>query len=160
MAQISAMTSPIRARWRRRWRAWCWGCRRSRCPSSRARARWTTASTAASALTWQRALWRRWWSASTRCRFRSGLCSTSTCQRLGRGGGGGAGFGRRIYRDELKLDSEEDEGRRYWIYGSDPGFHDEPGTDLAAVAAGRIAGAAHPLLTHPPPRPASRPGGV
>ena len=30
-------------------------------------------------------------------------------------------------------------GRRYWIYGSDPGFHDEPGTDLAAVAAGRIA---------------------
>ena len=29
--------------------------------------------------------------------------------------------------------------RRYWIYGADPGFHDEPGTDLAAVAAGRIA---------------------
>jgi 5'-nucleotidase len=48
-------------------------------------------------------------------------------------------LGKRIYRDELKLESEEDEGRRYWIYGSDPGFHDEPGTDLAAVAAGRIA---------------------
>ena len=30
-------------------------------------------------------------------------------------------------------------GARYWIYGEDPGFHDEPGTDLAAVAAGRIA---------------------
>jgi 5'-nucleotidase len=29
--------------------------------------------------------------------------------------------------------------RRYWIYGADPGFHDEPGTDLAAVAEGRVA---------------------
>jgi 5'-nucleotidase len=48
-------------------------------------------------------------------------------------------LGKRIYRDELKLESEEPSRRRYWIYGSDPGFHDEPGTDLAAVAAGRIA---------------------
>ncbi len=51
-------------------------------------------------------------------------------------------LGKRIYKDELKLDHEEDgppARRRYWIYGSDPGFHDEPGTDLAAVAAGRIA---------------------
>jgi 5'-nucleotidase len=51
-------------------------------------------------------------------------------------------LGKRIYRDELKLD-HEDEGpparRRYWIYGSDPGYHDVAGTDLAAVAAGRIA---------------------
>ena len=49
-------------------------------------------------------------------------------------------LGKRIYRDELKLDAEEAGGRRrYWIYGADPGFHEEPGTDLAAVAAGRIA---------------------
>jgi len=48
-------------------------------------------------------------------------------------------LGKRIYRDELKLEHEEEHRRRYWIYGSDPGFHDEPGTDLAAVAAGRIA---------------------
>jgi 5'-nucleotidase len=49
-------------------------------------------------------------------------------------------LGKRIYRDELKLAAEdEDRGRRYWIYGADPGFHDEPGTDLAAVHAGRIA---------------------
>jgi len=49
-------------------------------------------------------------------------------------------LGKRIYRDELKLDAEdEDGGRRYWIYGADPGFHDEPGTDLAAVHGGRIA---------------------
>ncbi|MBA3327559.1 MAG: 5'/3'-nucleotidase SurE [Solirubrobacterales bacterium] len=48
-------------------------------------------------------------------------------------------LGKRIYRDELKLTDEQDHRRRYWIYGADPGFHDEPGTDLAAVAAGRIA---------------------
>jgi 5'-nucleotidase len=49
-------------------------------------------------------------------------------------------LGKRIYRDELKLDAEdEDRGRRYWIYGADPGFHDEPGTDLASIHAGRIA---------------------
>jgi 5'-nucleotidase len=50
-----------------------------------------------------------------------------------------ASLGKRIYRDELKLEREEENRRRYWIYGSDPGFRDEPGTDLAAVAAGRIA---------------------
>lgn len=51
-------------------------------------------------------------------------------------------LGKRIYRDELKVIPHEDGSptrKRYWIYGSDPGFHDEPGTDLAAVAAGRIA---------------------
>jgi 5'/3'-nucleotidase len=49
-------------------------------------------------------------------------------------------LGKRIYRDELKLEAEdEDGGRRYWIYGADPGFHDEQGTDLAAIHAGRIA---------------------
>jgi 5'/3'-nucleotidase len=48
-------------------------------------------------------------------------------------------LGKRIYRDQLKLDSEEARGRRYWIYGAYPGFQDEPGTDLAAVHQGRIA---------------------
>jgi 5'-nucleotidase len=51
-------------------------------------------------------------------------------------------LGKRIYRDELKLAPHEDGSptrQRYWIYGSDPGFQDEPGTDLAAVAQGRIA---------------------
>ena len=49
-------------------------------------------------------------------------------------------LGKRIYRDELKLSEEEGDGRRrFWIYGADPGFQDEPGTDLAAVAAGRVA---------------------
>jgi 5'-nucleotidase len=65
-------------------------------------------------------------------------------------------LGKRIYRDELKVAPHEDRSaphedgpapsesgsptrKRYWIYGADPGFHDEPGTDLAAVAQGRIA---------------------
>ncbi len=48
-------------------------------------------------------------------------------------------LGKRIYRDELRLEREEGGGRHYWVYGNDPGFRDEPGTDLAAVAAGRIA---------------------
>jgi 5'-nucleotidase len=50
-----------------------------------------------------------------------------------------ARLGKRIYRDELKLAEEDGVRRRYWVYGDDPDFHDEPGTDLAAVAAGRIA---------------------
>jgi 5'-nucleotidase len=48
-------------------------------------------------------------------------------------------LGKRIYRDELKLTEESDRRRRYWVYGDDPGYEDEPGTDLAAVAAGRIS---------------------
>ncbi|MDP9345073.1 MAG: 5'/3'-nucleotidase SurE [Actinomycetota bacterium] len=49
-------------------------------------------------------------------------------------------LGKRIYRDELQLDTEdEDRGRRYWIYGAQPDFHDEAGTDLAAVHQGLIA---------------------
>jgi len=51
-----------------------------------------------------------------------------------------ARLGKRIYRDQLTLDEElSPERRRYWIYGAEPGFEDEPGTDLAAVHAGRIA---------------------
>ncbi|MCD6727067.1 MAG: 5'/3'-nucleotidase SurE [Solirubrobacteraceae bacterium] len=51
-------------------------------------------------------------------------------------------LGKRIYRDELQLDDESNGGpgrRRYWIYGGDPGYHDEPGTDLSAIAEGRIS---------------------
>ncbi|MCA1689700.1 MAG: 5'/3'-nucleotidase SurE [Actinobacteria bacterium] len=48
-------------------------------------------------------------------------------------------LGKRIYRDELRLEREEGAERHYWVYGNDPGFRDEPGTDLAAVAGGRIA---------------------
>jgi 5'-nucleotidase len=49
-------------------------------------------------------------------------------------------LGKRVYRDELTLEEEDGSGRRrYRIYGDDPGFEQEDGTDLSAVAAGRIA---------------------
>ena len=49
-------------------------------------------------------------------------------------------LGKRIYNDELKLLEEADEGRRrYEIYGWTPSFEESEGTDLNAVAAGRIA---------------------
>lgn len=49
-------------------------------------------------------------------------------------------LGKRIYRDELTLtDTQAGGRRRYLVYGRDHGYHDELGTDLAAVAAGDIA---------------------
>jgi 5'-nucleotidase len=51
-----------------------------------------------------------------------------------------ARLGKRLYDDELKLVEEDSEGRRrYEIYGFEPSFEDEPGTDLAAVARGKVA---------------------
>jgi 5'-nucleotidase len=48
-------------------------------------------------------------------------------------------LGKRIYQDHLDL-VEEDTGRKlYRVYGDSPVHDDEPGTDLAAVSAGRIA---------------------
>jgi len=50
-----------------------------------------------------------------------------------------ARLGKRIYEDRLDL-IEEDTGRKlYRVYGDSPTHDDEPGTDLAAIAAGRIA---------------------
>jgi 5'/3'-nucleotidase len=49
-------------------------------------------------------------------------------------------LGKRLYNDELKLVEEDGGGRRrYQIYGFEPSFEDERGTDLAAVARGRVA---------------------
>ena len=50
-----------------------------------------------------------------------------------------ARLGRRIYRDRLELEADEAGRRRYRIYGDDPSYHDEPGTDFQALAAGHIA---------------------
>jgi 5'-nucleotidase len=49
-------------------------------------------------------------------------------------------LGKRIYRDELALVDEHEGGRRqYRIYGEASYERDETGTDLAAMAQGRIA---------------------
>jgi 5'-nucleotidase len=53
-----------------------------------------------------------------------------------------ARLGKRLYRDELSLvenDPARPARRRYRIYGEAPDHRDEDGTDLNAVAAGRIA---------------------
>jgi 5'-nucleotidase len=49
-------------------------------------------------------------------------------------------LGKRIYRDELSLEEQDETGRRrYRIYGDDIGYEHADGTDLAAVADGRIS---------------------
>ncbi|HEY5976246.1 MAG TPA: 5'/3'-nucleotidase SurE [Solirubrobacterales bacterium] len=49
-------------------------------------------------------------------------------------------LGKRIYNDELKLVGEEgDKRRRYEIYGWKPGYEEIDGTDLYAVASGRVS---------------------
>jgi 5'-nucleotidase len=51
-----------------------------------------------------------------------------------------ARLGKRIYRDALEqVDTEGVGRRRFRIYGDAPIYRDEQGTDLAAVADGRIA---------------------
>jgi 5'-nucleotidase len=48
-------------------------------------------------------------------------------------------LGKRIYNDELKLVEEKDGRRHYEIYGWQPGYEEIEGTDLNAIAEGRIA---------------------
>jgi 5'-nucleotidase len=49
-------------------------------------------------------------------------------------------LGKRLYDDKLRqVDSDDDGRKRYRIYGFEPSFEDEPGTDLAAQARGRIS---------------------
>ncbi len=47
--------------------------------------------------------------------------------------------GRRIYADAL-VERTDPAGRRYyWVGGEMPGGHAEPGTDIAAIAEGKIS---------------------
>ncbi len=50
-----------------------------------------------------------------------------------------ARLGKRIYRDELVLQDEDSRRRQYRIYGDAPDYERQDGTDLAAVANGRVA---------------------
>jgi len=49
-------------------------------------------------------------------------------------------LGKRIYNDELKkVESDGEVRHRYRIYGFEPSFEHEPGTDLTAISEGRVA---------------------
>jgi 5'-nucleotidase len=48
-------------------------------------------------------------------------------------------LGKRVYNDKMEL-TEEDRGRRrYRLYGEEPTYQHEDGTDFAAIAEGLIA---------------------
>jgi 5'-nucleotidase len=49
-------------------------------------------------------------------------------------------LGKRVYRDNLELEEEDETGRRrYRIYGMEPSYKEGEGTDFAAIDAGMIS---------------------
>ena len=48
-------------------------------------------------------------------------------------------LGKRVYNDQLELAEESDGRRTYHIYGDEPGYEHEDGTDFAAIADACIA---------------------
>jgi 5'-nucleotidase len=51
-------------------------------------------------------------------------------------------LGKRVYRDKLELEEEDETGRRrrrYRIYGMEPTYRQEEGTDFAAIDAGVVS---------------------
>jgi 5'-nucleotidase len=48
-------------------------------------------------------------------------------------------LGKRVYNDKMELTEEEGGRRRYRLYGEEPSYEHEPGTDFAAIAEGLIA---------------------
>ncbi|MEA2450748.1 MAG: 5/3-nucleotidase [Thermoleophilaceae bacterium] len=69
----------------------------------------------------------------------AGTLLNVNCPAGGAAGARACRLGRRINRDTLKQISEEDGRRHYRIYGDDPSYHSEPGTDFAAIADGLIS---------------------
>jgi 5'-nucleotidase len=67
------------------------------------------------------------------------------CPALGMGELQGAAvtrLGKRVYRDKLELEEEDESGRRrrrYRIYGMEPTYQQEEGTDFAAIDADMIS---------------------
>jgi 5'-nucleotidase len=48
-------------------------------------------------------------------------------------------LGKRVYNDRMELTEEDGGRRRYRLYGDEPGYEHEAGTDFAAIADGLIA---------------------
>jgi 5'-nucleotidase len=51
----------------------------------------------------------------------------------------GCRLGKRVYNDKMELTEEAGGRRRYRLYGEEPGYQHEEGTDFAAIAEGLIA---------------------
>jgi 5'-nucleotidase len=54
-------------------------------------------------------------------------------------GARGCRLGKRVYNDKMELTEEEGGRRSYRLYGEEPGYEHEAGTDFAAIAEGLIA---------------------
>jgi 5'-nucleotidase len=54
-------------------------------------------------------------------------------------GARGCRLGKRVYNDKMELTEEQGGRRRYRLYGQEPGYEHEDGTDFAAIADGLIA---------------------
>ena len=80
-----------------------------------------------------------------RRRARAAARNAAQRQRAGRAAGTVRGvrvtrLGRRIYRTHARARLETASGRRHYrLYDDEPGYHDEDGTDFAAVASGCIS---------------------
>jgi 5'-nucleotidase len=48
-------------------------------------------------------------------------------------------LGKRVYNDRMELTEEDGGRRRYRLYGEEPSYEHEPGTDFAAIAEGLVA---------------------
>jgi 5'-nucleotidase len=69
----------------------------------------------------------------------TGTLLNINCPAGGAHGARACKLGRRIYRDRLELHDEAGDRKLYRIYGDDPSYHPEDGTDFAAIADGVIA---------------------
>jgi 5'-nucleotidase len=54
-------------------------------------------------------------------------------------GARGCRLGKRVYNDRMELTEEDGGRRRYRLYGEEPSYEHEAGTDFAAIAEGLIA---------------------
>ena len=84
--------------------------------------------------------WRAWWRSSTTCRCPQGTLLNVNCPAGEVQGARACRLGKRIYNDRMELTEEDERGRRrYRLYGEEPSYEHEDGTDFAAIAEGLIA---------------------
>ena len=129
----------LRAPSRPRWRGSCSACRGSRSPSSRWRARWTSGSASASSSTPAAAFVARIVDRLDDVPLPEGTLLNINVPAGDPDGVEVARLGKRIYRTRSTSSRRRTAAGASAIYGDSPVHDDEPGTDLAAVSAGRVS---------------------